>query len=256
VSPIEFRRAVRRTFCLTALIVAVSVVVTSLIQYLAGQEIGVVHFMLAVGMPLLLAPLTLWPLIRANVELRAIRRTLEEQARTDHLSGLPNRRAFFERAGEVFARADRSGEPVTAMMVDIDRFKAINDAYGHEAGDRVLRAVGRALQDAVLGLSQASEAIFARIGGEEFAVLIAGVGPDAVMGLAESLCQQARDLVCLADGTRMAVTVSIGIAMRNPGEDIDATLRAADKAVYAAKRAGRDGWRVSARQAAGRVRAA
>lgn len=239
------RRPIRFALIISAISLFASVVISTAVQYAAGKELSVVHFALATGMPLLLLSATAWPLIYVNAQLHAARRRLEHQARTDMLTNLPNRRAFFERAAEIFAEADRTGEPVATMMVDIDRFKAVNDTYGHNAGDAVLRTVAAALQSKVLDAAGPCEAMVARIGGEEFAVVLAGVGPDRIVEYAEAVCRRARELVCVTSGHRIGITVSVGVAMRMAGEDIDRTLRNADSLVYAVKRAGRDGWRMA-----------
>lgn len=250
------RRPLRFALVISAVSLIASIVISSAIQYAAGKDLSLVHFALATVMPLLMLSSTVWPLIYVNAQLHAARRRLEHQARTDALTNLPNRRAFFERAAEIFAECDRSGERVAAMMVDIDRFKAVNDTYGHNAGDAVLRTVATTLQSTVMEVAGASEAMVARLGGEEFAVIIEGVEPDCVAEYAEAICRRIRELVCISGGNRISVTVSIGVAMRVSGEDIDRTLRNADTLVYAVKRAGRDGWRMASRNPGGDTKAA
>jgi diguanylate cyclase (GGDEF)-like protein len=141
-------------------------------------------------------------------------------------------------------------------MVDIDRFKRVNDEYGHDAGDHVLRAVAAEFEKSVLAASGCRDAIAARIGGEEFAALIPDVSADWAAALAETLCQKIRKSVFIACGKRITVTVSVGIAMRTTGEDFDTVMRRADDAVYAAKEGGRDGWQFAARRAAVEAQAA
>jgi diguanylate cyclase (GGDEF)-like protein len=162
-------------------------------------------------------------------------------ALTDVLTGLPNRRAFFERAERIFARATVAGASVAAMMVDIDRFKAINDTHGHNAGDRILSAVAATIRDAVAGCG-AADSIVARLGGEEFAVIVMGLQPSAVARLAERIGHDARRVEHRHGGETITATVSIGVSLRRDDAVVDAVLKAADDAVYAAKRAGRDRW--------------
>jgi diguanylate cyclase (GGDEF)-like protein len=166
---------------------------------------------------------------------------LERLAGTDVLTGLPNRRAFFERADQIFARATIAGASVAAMMVDIDRFKAINDTRGHNTGDAILSAVAVTIRDAVAG-SGAEDSIVARLGGEEFAIIVMGLQPSAVARLAEKIGHDTRRVEHRHGGETISATVSIGVSLRRDDAVVDAVLKAADDAVYAAKRAGRDRW--------------
>jgi two-component system, cell cycle response regulator len=156
-------------------------------------------------------------------------------AGSDALTGLPNRRHFEETLDRELARSLRTDQPVNLLMLDIDHFKRINDTRGHQAGDAVLRAVGRRLSETVR-----TGDVVARYGGEEFAIVM----PAA----------QTEDAVLLADRIRRAletldvpVTVSIGIAtyLRH-ADDASALIEAADQALYESKRSGRDRATVSA----------
>lgn len=174
-----------------------------------------------------------------NQRLGRLRRQRDEMqllADTDALTGLPNRRAGLRHLGRM-VRAARSGRSVLSVaFVDIDHFKAINDAHGHEAGDRVLVAAAQALAGSVRGHGDA-----ARMGGEEFLVLLPGVDGTAAMRrmetLRERLARRGADLG-LED---LVLTASIGVATLQSG-DADGLdlLRRADAAMYAAKRGGRD----------------
>lgn len=155
-----------------------------------------------------------------------------EAATTDSLTGLLNRRAFMERA--VPAAADPHG--ATLLMLDLDHFKQVNDRWGHSAGDRALVLFAGALLDA-LGTGHC--AMPARIGGEEFAVLLVGVPHDDVLALAGRIAARTRELRHTPGAARL--TVSIGVAVGVAGErSIGDLLSAADQALYRAKRAGRD----------------
>jgi diguanylate cyclase (GGDEF)-like protein len=141
-------------------------------------------------------------------------------ATTDPLTGLLNRRAFAERFGQELARARRTGEPVTALLIDVDHFKEINDRHGHAAGDQALVELGRAL---TLELREIDAV--ARIGGDEFAVLLPATGAAAAQATAERLV------------ARAAVTISVGAAVYGiDGHTIDELARAADAALYETKR--------------------
>lgn len=167
----------------------------------------------------------------------------QEQARRDPLTGLRNRRGFVDRIAPALARvADArpdhpldDGDSVALMVLDVDRFKNINDTYGHEAGDAVLVTLARRLERWDEGMC-----VVARLGGEEFAILASGMGRFAVLTLAESVRAglAACDHAAVLGGK--AVTVSIGVAMAHAGDDFSAIYRTADAALYAAKHQGRN----------------
>jgi diguanylate cyclase (GGDEF)-like protein len=162
------------------------------------------------------------------------------QARSDALTGLPNRRYVDEELPALLARAEASGAPVTVALADLDHFKRINDTLSHEVGDLVLGTVGGLLRSYVAGVSRAAFA--ARLGGEEFLVVLPGTAPDeAELHLdALRLLVRAHSWVPVTGGH--PVTVSIGAAVAvPPGLPAKPALMAcADRSLYAAKRAGRD----------------
>lgn len=159
---------------------------------------------------------------------------IEELARRDELTGLLNRRAFFEAAEEALRRAREERGPLTLLVLDADHFKAINDAHGHAAGDEALKVIASTLLAATRQYD-----LVGRIGGEEFAVLLRNAAPDEAGLVAERIVSA----VGLADfrraGRPVPLSVSIGIAALEPGLDLDGLFARADAALYAAKRAGR-----------------
>jgi diguanylate cyclase (GGDEF)-like protein len=168
----------------------------------------------------------------------ALRDRLKQQSIRDALTGTFNRRYLEESLDREVARARRHREPLAVLMLDVDHFKRVNDDHGHEAGDDVLRAVAEALTRGVR-----DEDVVCRYGGEEFAVLLPGIPPDAARMRAEALLEAVRALRVSHRGQRLApVTASIGVALYSParGEDGPELVRRADAALYAAKRAGRD----------------
>ncbi|NCT83150.1 MAG: diguanylate cyclase [Comamonadaceae bacterium] len=174
--------------------------------------------------------------------LEAEREQLIEQLRvasdTDFLTGLPNRRAFTERADGLLAQARRHGWPVALLVFDLDHFKRINDLHGHQVGDRVLRTAAAIARDEV----RAGE-LLARHGGEEFVVLAPDCGPDQALQLAERLRAALADApVATADGQELRISASFGLAC-TPARglpDLDRLFHAADQALYAAKSRGRN----------------
>ncbi len=172
----------------------------------------------------------------------ALRRTiqltgeLERLARTDALSGLSNRRAFTEFGEMALANAARAARPCAIVMIDIDHFKAINDRHGHAAGDAVIRALGAALAAAIRVGECAG-----RIGGEEFAVFLPDAGSDQGMALAHRIQALVGAMRSRAGDLPLEVTVSIGVASTHGVPcTLDELLARADRALYGAKRDGRN----------------
>ena len=167
-------------------------------------------------------------------ELRQEKKRVEELARTDFLTALLNRRAFYGAGEEALQAAARSGGPVAVLMLDIDHFKAVNDRYGHAGGDAVIRAVADLIR------SQArSRDIAGRMGGEEFAVILPETTLDDAKALAERMREAAETLAVPFEDSALHFTVSIGVAVFAV-ENVDALLDRADRALYDAKRAGRN----------------
>lgn len=167
---------------------------------------------------------------------KAVEMSLEWLASTDPLTGLPNRLSFFSTARIEIMRAARAGTPLSLLMLDLDHFKQINDGWGHQAGDRVLKAFSGLCLEVLR-----EEDIIGRLGGEEFGVLLPGLGADAAVHVAELLRVAAsRVSVDGLVGGRMLST-SIGVSTLAPGEpDLDRAIARADRALYEAKRLGRD----------------
>lgn len=161
-------------------------------------------------------------------------REAEARASTDGLTGLPNRR-YFDEFCALLSRRRRAEDSVGVLMIDIDKFKALNDAHGHPVGDEVLRAVAAAIVGAVR-----EDDVPARYGGEEFAVLLR----NPTIGVAVEVGERVRAAVAGLDLARFgvpSVSVSVGAAVAEHGEEpITTTIEAADRALYDAKRGGRD----------------
>jgi len=157
---------------------------------------------------------------------------LADEARTDALTGLLNRRGFDERASLELARARRESRSVAVAAIDVDHFKRINDAWGHEIGDRVLARTGELLAAHTRDID-----VLARFGGEEFIVLL----PGCTGGEAEAFTERVRLALAEDDGSGLpTVRVSAGVLAAVAPSNIEALLQGADSALYNAKRAGRD----------------
>ncbi len=185
-------------------------------------------------------PPTVQARVRLHLELKHKQELLEEYAFVDSLTELPNRRSFDQQAEKEWKRAQRSGHPLSVMLLDIDHFKEYNDTYGHGQGDECLRRVARSIQRC---LRRAGD-FAARYGGDEFAALLPYTKEEECKDLAWTIL---RDLAgqgiphansCVGD----CVTVSCGVTTATPdsGATVDRILRAADRALYAAKQGGRN----------------
>jgi diguanylate cyclase (GGDEF)-like protein/PAS domain S-box-containing protein len=181
--------------------------------------------------------------------VRHLHQQLEFQAVTDPLTGLLNRRGFYQTAENLLLRSDRSGSAWVLLYLDLDGFKRVNDSLGHDAGDRVLRWVSEQLKACLRPFD-----ILARMGGDEFTALLDMEFPDQASRIAEELIE--RVSICQQiDGLDIALGASIGIAtFPDCATNLDGLLRAADIAMYEAKRAGRQQYRFYDHEMNGRAR--
>jgi two-component system, cell cycle response regulator len=188
--------------------------------------------------------------VHAAERTKTLQEELDEQSRRlealifgDELTGLPNRRFVLTQLSALVSGAKRHERPFSVLMIDIDHFKQINDTYGHAAGDAVLATVAGTLRERLR-----EEDWVGRLGGEEFAALLPDEDLEAAAVVAESLRHAIENMgVRLEDqGEILRVTVSVGYATLEAGEDADGVLRRADDALYAAKAGGRNATRGAA----------
>lgn len=171
-----------------------------------------------------------------NIELTAALHRAEFAAVTDALTGLPNRRYVIERLPQECAAAERSGRPLSVLMLDVDHFKRINDTHGHAVGDAVLKEIARRI-DATRRLSD----VAARFGGEEFLLLAVDTPLEQSIRLGERLREAIAAAPIAVGDLALPVTASIGVAEKSGGcHDFDILIKAADEALYQAKAAGRN----------------
>ena len=166
---------------------------------------------------------------KAHLELYRAKLHAEALSLTDPLTGLPNRRALME------AAVTAAPNLLALVIFDVDRFKGVNDTYGHMAGDAVLRSVGQ-MMAAELG----PFGCVARVGGEEFALLSSGVSPEALATHLIAFLDRVRSTPVLVNGLAIRVTISAGVALREREDSLDELYSEADRALYAAKAAGRN----------------
>lgn len=173
---------------------------------------------------------------RLSLDLHNAQAELQIMAMTDFLTGAYNRRSFSAVGQRECARAQRNASPLGLLIIDIDHFKAINDTYGHLAGDEILCAIVAACRQHLRQVD-----LLARWGGEEFAVLLPETDRAGCQNVAEKLRQSVAQLTVPGGSEQAHITISIGGAMWTPeDEDLEALLRRADMALYQAKRRGRD----------------
>ncbi len=154
---------------------------------------------------------------------------------SDGLTGIPNKRYFLEHIGRETARCSRHGRPLSLALMDIDRFKLVNDTYGHLAGDSVLQQMATLVQRAVR-----EDELFARCGGEEFAVILPETDLDGARGFGERIRQLIEAAVFTFEEKQIHITVSIGVATFGEYRNVTDLTAAADKNLYTAKKAGRN----------------
>jgi two-component system cell cycle response regulator len=173
---------------------------------------------------------------RFAAELAMTNRRLQQAALVDPLTEIPNRRYAMDRIQQEWAAADRSRHPLSCMMIDVDHFKRINDTYGHDTGDAVLRRTADALK-----ASARAQDVVCRIGGEEFLVICPNTSLDAAGQCAERLRSAAAAMRVQVGTLSLQTTISVGVATMDTGMiGPEAMIKAADQAVYAAKQAGRN----------------
>lgn len=170
-----------------------------------------------------------------TADLRAANERLFELATVDPLTGCANRRHFVERANDLIALSRRLETPISLAIMDLDKFKSVNDTYGHPAGDEMLRMIGRTGESQI----RASD-LFGRIGGEEFALLMPNTTADNARQFAERLREAIGDQAAEVEGTILRMTVSLGLAELRTGENFDKLYARADAALYTAKETGRN----------------
>lgn len=175
--------------------------------------------------------------IRQNLaDMAILNRTLEQAALTDSLTGLPNHRYAQDRLNEEWAASRRNGSPFSLMILDLDHFKIINDTYGHDVGDVVLKETAAMLKRPLRAMD-----IVCRIGGEEFLVICRDTDSQNAFAIAERLRQSVESGRIFAGGTEIRITISIGVASQDSSTaDVQSLLKNADLATYRSKTSGRN----------------
>lgn len=173
---------------------------------------------------------------KAHLDLKIANAELTRLAATDFLTGVLNRRRFMELGEAEVARVRRSGRCFGTVMIDVDHFKTVNDTYGHDVGDTVLRTLAEACVDRLRNVD-----IVGRMGGEEFALILPETDPQGAKLTVERLREYLGELTVPVDSGTLKVTVSAGVTtVQDPNDSIEAALKRADEALYEAKGRGRN----------------
>lgn len=208
-------------------------------QAASERQLGRLEWLQTASLVVVFATLAIEALLIFRPMVRRIARytqTLLVMAATDPLTGALNRRSWTERAKAELGRAQRYGRPSTLLAIDADRFKTINDRYGHAGGDAVLKAFVQ-----TVGACLRPSDLLGRIGGEEFVVLLAETDVAGAEVAAERIRQAIADLEIESASDRIRFTISVGVAAFGEGRDaLEDALERADVAVYAAKDLGRN----------------
>lgn len=210
-------------------VVALAADVTNQMVFFVDWPTALRSWAITTGITLMVAAPISRMIGKAYLELYRAKQQAVTLSLTDPLTGLPNRRALMAVAATAVSNV------LALVIFDIDRFKRVNDTYGHLAGDVVIRSVGQ-MMAAELGPLGA----VARIGGEEFALLSAGAPIEALATQLTDFCERLAATPVLVDGQSLRVTVSAGVAVREPGMPFDDLYADADRALYEAKLAGRN----------------
>lgn len=232
-------RDLRKALLTGALITAASVAASVVPVWIWLQIDPVVDhlsiYISCVVLPAIIAPSCSFFILRAQLKAERLAAENFRLANHDQLTGLPNRRAFFAAAEALHARAKAGEGVLVCAIADLDSFKLINDEFGHDAGDAVLKSVGRTLR-----AGAPADGIAARLGGEEFALAGLFVSELAAHAAFSNLVAAVRRTDCDHGGTRLCVTISLGFATCGPVESISAAMSRADRALYDSKRLGKD----------------
>lgn len=168
-----------------------------------------------------------------NIETMEHVETIQHAAYHDYLTDLFNRRYFYDKAEEVLANSHKNSTPTCLALIDIDHFKKINDSYGHDAGDQTLKEIATLLRQAF------GRFLFARMGGEEFCVLLPGLDINKATTLLENFREMVEDHIIMLDSTSVTITISAGISL-DQNNTLDELMNEADRQLYNAKEAGRN----------------
>jgi len=226
-SKAELRAYLVKATALAVLMALVLDVINQLV-FFVSWEVSIRSWLVTIAVAIIVAVPILYSIGKAHLSLHQAKADVERLSLTDPLTGLPNRRAIFN-------MAEKAGDSTLILViVDIDRVKSVNDTHGHRIGDVVLCSVAQRMETRLKDVG-----IVGRLGGEEFAILSGKGDAEHVLASVRDVCQQIATVPVVAYGVSVIVTVSVGAAIGS-GRDFDALYAHADRALYAAKAAGRN----------------
>lgn len=222
---------------LVSIVLSVLICFSILALYDAGKETYHIVAVNSVVAPLLIAPLVTWYLIGLLLKLNELEQKQRDLATYDDLTGTMNRRAFFENFHTLKKIAERQRSHLTLAYIDIDDFKAINDKYGHVAGDAVLQSFATTLKESARGSD-----IIARIGGEEFAMLLPDTDIQGAYSILERIRAQISARALTIDEHSINLSISIGLTHYQKETElvVEQLIKQADQALYQAKSEGKN----------------
>jgi diguanylate cyclase len=233
--PVRSWRRIRRIAgTITAILVALSIIVSSLVMETMAEGISLAGMLLAISMPILLGGPMLFVLLLRQEQLHHANRQLELLATTDWLTGCRSRGAFTRQVAEYLDHRTSAGGAL--LVVDADNFKSVNDRFGHDLGDQALRQIA----DAIHTATTAASAIVGRLGGEEFGIFLPGADPILADRIAQRVRSAVAAVVFAPAGTNWPLSVSIGGAIYSARTQYSVLYRHADQRLYQAKNSGRD----------------
>jgi diguanylate cyclase (GGDEF)-like protein len=207
-----------------------------MLLFSAPQRWVAIGLAISTVVPLLVATVVIAFFLQMIRRLQRAHELIAELAITDMLTGIYNRRFFMSEAQKEFGKAERHRLPLSIILFDVDRFKSLNDTYGHSAGDDVLRGLSSACKKCL----RASD-VFARYGGEEFVILLPLTDCAAACKTAERVRRGVEEMSTYCGDVRLPVTISLGVAELIPKmTSLDEMLNKADVRLYAAKKNGRN----------------
>lgn len=241
----------RQMWLFVAAVTGVSVITTELTLLLVYMSLGDAAFgkenafLTALVVPILVAVPICYMTARMALQLSNAHARLKELAHTDELTGLTNRRSFFESAEIMLAEACEEEVTISLLVIDADYFKQLNDTYGHATGDAALQFITEQLN-----VSVRKTDLVCRLGGEEFAILLPGLGEEEAEKLGARILKRIASRPMFWDDKIIEMSVSCGVADTHVGYDMTPLFKAADDALYAAKTSGRNRQVVFSRMAA------
>ena len=233
--------ALRLGLVITLAVTVVSVAVAWLVVRNHPPQIQFEALTTATILPLVIAPVGFFFNNRQSLRNHRLMLEINRLAHTDEMTGLANRRSFISEASAQLAEADFAATGLCLFLIDLDHFKAVNDQYGHAAGDETLVHVSAQMRASI-----PAGALIARLGGEEFAVMLPFESFADIHAHAEALREAVANHPCLVDQDVIHVTISVGIGIASTKDTVSSLLSRADCALYAAKDEGRNRFSIAA----------